>query len=765
VGARDRVFPLTAGGTLPRYDYLIVGAGFFGAVFARQMADAGRRCLLIDRREHIGGNCYTHSVDGIDVHRYGPHIFHTRSGRIWEFINRFTTFHPYRHRARARCGGRLFTLPVNLMTLHQLWGVSTPAEALAELERRREPIAEPANFEQWALAHVGREIYELFFRGYTLKQWGRDPKELPASILKRLPIRLDFNDEYFDDTFQGIPVGGYTPIFEKLLAGIDVRLGCDYFSRRAELERLAGKIAYTGMVDQFFDYRLGHLEWRSLRFEMQRLAVEDLQGGAIVNYCDAGVPFTRIAEFRHFVPGHVRPKGRTVISREYPQRWQPGTEPFYPVNTEHNESLLMQYRAMKPEHVIFGGRLGDYRYYDMDQVIGSALARAKAELAGGETGRIWQVGRANGRTPGVRSTFAPTTPGNIFDGDLSMQTQTHNGETPAASGSLAPSRLYRLETPAGAVLARNAILHECGEVFSEYARLHRRRWQPMRGGGDGIFIGGEPWRARDGRLVSQSFSNARSGRFQPSAGRQVRLTHAFPSPGQTGAVLAPQRPIPGRGQFEVVIAKYREDIRWSDAIAANRTVYCKDTNCGDCCPHLPLPNIGREYGTYLHHIVTRYDTLAERTLFVQGDPFFHHLLPIEEFACSDEGFHYRANFHRSMSHAVNWGWAGQTATMAVKTEFLKLLDCRTDIKHYDFTWGAQFSVTAERIRLRPKSYYEKLRELAHRPGITLAGVEFDNLHIGFLFEFFWQNIFCPEFHADRQGTPWPQRREACAPRR
>ena len=743
---------------MPRYDYLIVGAGFFGAVFARQMADAGRRCLLIDRREHIGGNCYTHSVDGIDVHRYGPHIFHTRSGRIWEFINRFTTFHPYRHRVRARCGGRLFTLPVNLMTLHQLWGVSTPAEALAELERRREPIAEPANFEQWALAHVGREIYELFFRGYTLKQWGRDPKELPASILKRLPIRLDFNDEYFDDTFQGIPVGGYTPVFEKLLAGIDVRLRCDYFSRRAELERLADKIVYTGMVDQFFDYRLGHLEWRSLRFEMQRLAVEDFQGGAIVNYCDAGVPFTRITEFRHFVPGHVRPKGRTVISREYPQRWQPGTEPFYPVNTEHNESLLMQYRAMKPEHVIFGGRLGDYRYYDMDQVIGSALARAKAELAGGETGRKWTVGPAGGGKSAEHSVTGLT-------GDADMKTghEVAGSQPTTEQGARARyAGLYRVENPAGRIVARNAILHESGQVISESGALNRTAWHPT--GGDGVLLCGRRWLSEGGRLKSERPFGLRSGRFRTGAVRSERMASGASHPPHLGATLAPQGPLPGREHFEVVIAKYREDIRWSDTIAANRTIYCKDTNCGDCCPHIPLPNIGREYGTYLHHIVTRYDTLAERTLFVQGDPFFHHLLPIEEFACSDEGFHYRANVHHSMEQAVNWGWPGQTATMEVKTEFLKLLDCRTDIKHYDFTWGAQFSVTAERIRLRPKSYYEKLRELAHRPGITLAGVELDNLHIGFIFEFFWQNIFCPEFHADRQGTPWPHRREACATR-
>ena len=744
---------------MPRYDYLIVGAGFFGAVFARQMADAGRRCLLIDRREHIGGNCYTHSVDGIDVHRYGPHIFHTRSGRIWEFINRFATFHPYRHRVRARCGGRLFTLPVNLMTLHQLWGVGTPAEALAELERRREPIPEPANFEQWALAHVGREIYELFFRGYTLKQWGRDPKELPASIIKRLPIRLDFNDEYFDDAFQGIPVGGYTPIFEKLLAGVDVRLGCDYLSRRAEFERLAGKIVYTGMVDQFFDYRLGHLEWRSLRFEMQRLAVEDFQGGAIVNYCDAGVPFTRITEFKHFVPGHVRPKGRTVVSREYPQRWQPGSEPFYPVNTEHNESLLMQYRAMKPEHVIFGGRLGDYRYYDMDQVIGSALARAKAELAGDGAGRKWTVGPAGGGEAVEHRVAGLTGDADmkIGNGVASVRSEADEGARTRYAG------LYRVESPAGRILARNAILHESGQVISENGALNRKAWHPA--GGDGVLLCGERWLAEGGRLKNERPFGLRSGRFRTGAVRSERMAAGVGHAPHLGATLTPQGPLPDREHFEVVIAKYREDIRWSDTVAANRTIYCKDTNCGDCCPYIPLPNIGREYGTYLHHIVTRYDTLAERTLFVQGDPFFHHLLPIEEFAHAEEDFYYRANVHHSMGQAVNWGWPGQTATGDAKVAFLELLDCRTDLQRYDFTWGAQFSVTAGRIRLRPKSYYEKLCELAHRPKITLAGVEFDNLHIGFLFEFFWQNIFCPEFHADRQGTPWPQRREACTPRR
>ena len=370
---------------MPKYDYLVVGAGLFGAVFARRMTDAGRSCLIIDKRSHIGGNCYTESRGGIDVHCYGPHIFHTNSQRIWNYIQKFADFYPYRHKVKARCGpnsdGGLYSMPINLLTLHQLWGLTTPQEARDKLDSVRENIAEPANLEEWALSQIGRELYELLIRGYTTKQWGRSPRELPASILKRLPIRLNFNDDYYEDTFQGIPIGGYTAIFEKLLDGVDVRLDTDYFLRRRELEGCSSKIVYTGMIDRYFDYRHGPLDWRSLRFQTADLPIDDFQGGAIVNYCDAGVPFTRITEFKHFLPITDRQKGHTIITREFPQAWSANAEPYYPINSRANEARLAKYRRMTPANVIFGGRLGDYKYYDMDQVIGSALARADSQIA------------------------------------------------------------------------------------------------------------------------------------------------------------------------------------------------------------------------------------------------------------------------------------------------------------------------------------------------------------------------------------------------
>jgi len=361
------------------FDYLIVGAGFFGSVFARELTDAGYRCLVIDKRDHIGGNCFTREDGGIHVHQYGAHIFHTNSRRVWDYVRQFAEFHPYRHRVKALCSGRIYSLPVNLTTLHELWGVMTPQEARAKLEAVREPIAEPTNMEQWALSQVGRELYELFFRGYTRKQWGRDPSELPASILKRLPIRLNFNDDYFDDLYQGIPIGGYTAIFEKLLKGVEVRLGTDFFAHRATLEQMASRIVYTGPLDRFFNYCLGELHYRTLRLEVRRLPVPDFQGAAVINYPESHVPFTRITEHKHLAGTAC---SGTIISHEYPAEWRSGAEPFYPILDDRNRTLRQRYRelAAAERSVIFGGRLADYIYYDMHQVVGSALTRAGTEI-------------------------------------------------------------------------------------------------------------------------------------------------------------------------------------------------------------------------------------------------------------------------------------------------------------------------------------------------------------------------------------------------
>jgi len=363
------------------FDYLVVGAGFFGSVFAREMTDAGCRCLVIDRRHHIGGNCFTREESGIHVHQYGAHIFHTNSRRIWDYVRQFAEFAPYRHRVKARCGGKIYSLPVNLTTLHELWGVTTPEEARAKLDAVREPIAAPSNMEQWALSQVGRELYELFFRGYSRKQWGRNPAELPTSILKRLPIRLTFNDDYFDDLYQGLPIGGYTPMFEKLLNGVEVRLGADFFDQRARFEQLATKIVYTGPLDRFFNYCLGELEYRTLRLEFRRLEIADFQGTAVINYPESHVPFTRSTEHKHLAGAGG---SGTIVSYEYPAEWRTGAEPFYPIPDDRNRTLRQRYRdlAAAQRNVIFGGRLAEYMYYDMHQVVGAALSRANSEIEG-----------------------------------------------------------------------------------------------------------------------------------------------------------------------------------------------------------------------------------------------------------------------------------------------------------------------------------------------------------------------------------------------
>jgi UDP-galactopyranose mutase len=358
------------------FDYLVVGCGMFGAVFARAVAEHGARVMLIDKRSHIGGNCYSEQIEGINVHRYGPHIFHTNNERVWQFVNRFAKFNHFRLRTPVNFRGRLFSFPINLMTLHQLWGVTSPDEAERKLAGVRVPCANPRNLEQWILSQVGQEIYETFIRGYTTKQWGRDPRELPAAIVHRLPIRLTYNDRYFDDLFEGIPIGGYTRLFENLLDHDNIRFetGVDYFQEREWVRQKASTLVYTGKIDEFFDYRFGRLEYRSLRFE-NRVLDGDFQGSAIVNYTAAEVPYTRITEHKHF---ELLSSPRTVITYEYPDAYDETKIPCYPVRDEQNVARYERYRELaKLTNIIFGGRLGTYMYYDMHQVVAQALTLAK----------------------------------------------------------------------------------------------------------------------------------------------------------------------------------------------------------------------------------------------------------------------------------------------------------------------------------------------------------------------------------------------------
>lgn len=356
-------------------DYVIVGAGMFGSVFARRAAEAGRNVLVIDRRPHIAGNCFSEPVSGIEVHRYGPHIFHTNSPRVWAFLNRFTEFNSYRHRGLVRYDERLFSFPINLCTLHQLWGVKTPAEAQAKLDSLRIPSDSADNVRDWVISQVGEELYDIFVRGYTTKQWGRDPAELPAAIVRRIPIRWTWNDFYFDDAYQGIPIGGYTRMFENMLDHdlIRVETDVDFFEYRKELEATAALTVYTGKIDEYFNYRFGELEYRSLRFETKELR-GDFQGAAIVNYGAVDVPYTRVVEHKHFALQSCEP---TVITYEYPQKYAAGGEAYYPVRDDRNAALYERYRKLSDAApVLFGGRLGTYQYYDMHQVAGQALAMA-----------------------------------------------------------------------------------------------------------------------------------------------------------------------------------------------------------------------------------------------------------------------------------------------------------------------------------------------------------------------------------------------------
>jgi UDP-galactopyranose mutase len=358
------------------YDYLIVGSGLFGSIFARQMTDRGAKCLVIDKRNHIGGNCYTTNDGGIHVHEYGPHIFHTSSDRVWEYMNRWAKFNHFVYRPKVYHSGKVYSFPINLFTLYQLWGVRTPDEAISVLNEVKVPIKNPSNLEEWILSQVGEEIYQKFIYGYTKKQWNREPRDLPASIIKRLPIRLTYDDNYFEDKYQGIPIGGYTAIFERLLSGIDTETGVDYLRDRDHLEAKAKRIVYTGPIDEFFGCDMGRLEWRSLRFEHERLW-GDFQGNAAFNYTEANVPFTRICEHKHFEFGKQE---HTVVTREYPQNWDPSKEKFYPLNDEKNNDLYTKYKdRVDGQRYILGGRLADYKYYDMHQVVGSALVRSEKE--------------------------------------------------------------------------------------------------------------------------------------------------------------------------------------------------------------------------------------------------------------------------------------------------------------------------------------------------------------------------------------------------
>ena len=372
---------------MAQYDYLIVGAGLYGAVFAHEAKAAGKRVLVIDKRPNIGGNVYTEPVEGIQVHVYGAHIFHTSSKEVWDYVNRFSVFNRFTNSPVANYRGELYSLPFNMYTFNKMWGVVTPEEAAAKIaEQRKEITGEPKNLEEQAISLVGRDIFEKLVKGYTEKQWGRDCKELPAFIIRRLPVRLTFDNNYFNALYQGIPVGGYTTLVENMLDGIEVRLNCDYLENREALDALAEKVLFTGPIDAFYGFCLGTLQYRSVRFETELLDMPNFQGNAAVNYTDRETPWTRIIEHKWFTfgkdeNGNDLPK--TVISREYSAEWKPGDEPYYPVNDERNGALYRAYKdlADREEKVVFGGRLGEYKYYDMDQVIAAALVKSHQLLA------------------------------------------------------------------------------------------------------------------------------------------------------------------------------------------------------------------------------------------------------------------------------------------------------------------------------------------------------------------------------------------------
>lgn len=356
------------------YDYLIVGAGLYGSVFARYAAEHGKKVFIIEKRNHIAGNCYTDDLEGINVHVYGPHIFHTNDKKIWDYVNRFANFLAYEHTVKVNFKNKVYSFPVNLMTLNQLWGVVTPAEAKQKLEISKHKIKNPKNLEEWMLSQVGEEIYEIFIKGYTIKQWNKDPKNLPSFIAKRLPIRLSYDDRYFDDKYQGVPIGGYTKMFENILDhnNIEVKTEVDFFDNR-KIEKSAKHLVYTGKIDQYYDYKYGHLEYRSLKFETKVLN-GNYQGNSVINHTDKDIPYTRVTEHKHLERSNA---DKTIVTWEYPQNHDNLNTPFYPIKDKKNNELYQKYLKLNNDNVIFGGRLGTYQYYDMHQIIAQALSMAK----------------------------------------------------------------------------------------------------------------------------------------------------------------------------------------------------------------------------------------------------------------------------------------------------------------------------------------------------------------------------------------------------
>lgn len=370
---------------MSKYDYVIVGAGLFGSIFAYEATKSNKRCLVIDKRNHIGGNVYTENIEGINVHKYGAHIFHTSDKEVWDYMNSFAEFNRYTNSPVARYKDELYNLPFNMNTFHALWGIKTPEEAKKIIEEQKaEALAklngrEPENLAEQAVILAGKDIYEKLVKGYTEKQWGKKAEELPPFIIKRLPVRFTYDNNYFNDKYQGIPEGGYTKIIEKMLENVEVKLGEDFFAKREEYSEMADKIVFTGMLDEFYDYRYGELEYRSLKFETELLDMDNYQGNAVVNYTEYEIPYTRIIEHKHFEYGNQE---KTVITKEYPATWKKGDEPYYPMNDEKNNELFAKYKELadKEEKVIFGGRLGEYKYYDMHQVVRRALEVVSKEL-------------------------------------------------------------------------------------------------------------------------------------------------------------------------------------------------------------------------------------------------------------------------------------------------------------------------------------------------------------------------------------------------
>lgn len=371
---------------MQHYDYLIVGTGLFGAVFAYKAKQQGKKCLVIDRRPHLGGNIYCEKMEGINVHKYGAHIFHTSNKTVWEFVNSIVEFNRYTNSPVANYKGKLYNLPFNMNTFYQMWGVTTPAEATAKIEEQKaeavarikeQGVTEPRNLEEQAQLLIGKDIYEALIKGYTEKQWGRKCTELPAFIIKRLPVRLVFDNNYFNDKYQGIPIGGYNVLIERLLEGVETRLNCDFFANREELSAMADKIVFTGAIDEFYNYQFGKLEYRTVNFETEVLDMPNYQGNAVVNYTEKEVPYTRVIEHKHFemFGADIEACPKTVISKEYSSEWTEGSEPYYPVNDEKNNSLYLKYKELadKETNVIFGGRLAEYKYYDMHHIVEKAL--------------------------------------------------------------------------------------------------------------------------------------------------------------------------------------------------------------------------------------------------------------------------------------------------------------------------------------------------------------------------------------------------------